>query len=592
MLRSVSSPPTDEPPAPPRVAEPICTIPIDHEEPRVAADVLLAFAASKRIFQRAGFLVEPRLDPARRIPGLLRPTDELKMVRIRNPRARSLASELCRFTKDKKDVSPPEWLAANILSLPDWPDIPVVESVSENPTFRSDGTIHDVPGYDAPSGNYFAPDGVEFPSIPENPSRDDALAAWEMLADPLHDFPFVTDCDRSVSFAIILTLLARPAIGGPTPPFVISTPTPRTGKDLLTDVVTTVGTGRPTAGRTLPRDDTEMRKVLLSIALSGVRVVSFGNCVGTIGSPAISHAVTREVLSDRLLGENTDETVSLRTVFLFNGNNPRYKEDFAPRVVVCRMDAQMVDPQARNAWRYSPLVPHVRRQRPALVAAGLTILRAYHLAGRPRHGKSRKGSFEEWDDLVRGAIIWLGKADPLDNDASVHADDDADLEQIRALLVAWQNAFGDRPMTLADAVDASRPIGAGGTPIQSAPAVPGAPSASATAIAVAGAGPQGDEKKKNLAAAFAALDPKIGEKYTAAGLRYHFRRYKGRRVDVGEEGEAKETLRFEIDNPRAGTAKVATWVVLHAGEDKTPRQRELEAVQQDGPTPPDPPRGL
>lgn len=555
--------PPDGQPSPPR--GPVCEVVLDADYERVADEVLLAFALSKRVFQRAGFLVEPRFDPARRIRGLLRPLGELKMVRIRSPRVLSLAAEMCVFKKKGDEVAPPDWVAGYIQSLPDWPRIPVVESIAENPTFRPDGTIHDAPGYDPESGNYFAPDGAEFPPIPESPSRDDALAAWDALADPLVDFPFVGEADRSVALAIALTLLARPAIAGPTPPFVIRTPTPRTGKDLLTDVLTTVGTGRATPGRTLPRDETEMRKVLLSIGLSGVHVVSFGNCEGAIGSAAISHAVTREVISDRLLGENTDETTPLRTVFLFNGNNPRFKSDFAPRVVVCNMDAKTPDPQSRGEWRYDPLLSHVRRERPRLVAAGLTVLRAYHMAGRPRHGRSRKGSFEAWDDLVRGAIVWLGKADPLGNDASMHADDDVDLERIRALLVAWRCAFGDRAATLSEAVDASRPIGAGGATLPPLGLPP-----TSTAAAIAG-GTQVDDRKRNLADAFAALDPRLGERYTVASLGYHFRQHKGRRVDVGGNRAPKDVLRLEVDNPRAGTAKVATWVVLDETEDKDPQ---------------------
>ena len=519
---------------------------VDKNEFRIANEVVTTFAECKKIFQRAGFLVEPRLDPARNIKGILRPIEELKMVAIKPARARNLASEVCRFvSKDKNgdiDASPPDWLSSAILSLPEWLGIPVVESVAENPTFRSDGTIHDVPGYDETSGNYFVSDGTVFPKVPENPTLEDAKEAYKVLMDPLCDFPFVTPKDKSVSGAFFFTILARPAIAGPTPPFVFRTPTPRTGKDLITDALTIAATGREATRRTLPKDDVELKKVLLSLGLSGCRVTSFGNCEGMIGSAALSHAVTSEVMSDRLLGANTDVTVPLRTVWAFNGNNPKFKSDFAPRVVVCDMDAGIPDPQSRTNWKYDPLTSHVKKVRAELVVAGLTILRAYHLAGRPKHGKPKKGSFEAWDNLVRGAILWLGEADPLET-GTVSTDDDADIEQLRALLSAWRNAFGERSVTLADAVDSVKPPGIGTPPVQLT-----------------------ESAKKELGAAFAAINPKLDDKYTAATLRHYFRHNRGRPVDGrGDEtiaSKPSDVLRLEVDNPRSGPSKVASWFVL------------------------------
>lgn len=538
-------------------------IEVTPSEKTVIDSTIIAFAKERKIFQRAGFLVEPKLDPSRKMKNLARPTDELRMVEITAPRLRTLSTEHCFFYKRDKNgpvnVSPPDFLAKGVLSESEWPGIPVVESVSENPTFRADGTIHDTPGFDESSGNYFAPDDVEFPKVPEFPTIEEAREAYETLMDPFVDFPFVSGSSKSTAAAAVLTLLARPAISGPCPPFVIKTPTPRTGKDLLTDVITTIGSGRPTPGRSLPTNDEELKKVLLSLGLSGCRTASFGNCEGAIGSAALSHAVTRETLADRLLGDNTDKAVPLRLVWLFNGNNPRYKSDFGPRVIECLMDAGVADPQSRTGFKYDPLMPYVRRERPRLVAAGLTILRAFHVAGRPRHGKSRRGSFEAWDDLVRGALIWVGAPDPV-GAASAKADDDVDLERLRSLLVAWRTAFGQKPLILADAVDSVRPQGLGSPPVALS-----------------------DKNKRTLNAVFSTLT-KLGDRYGAPDLGYFFRHNRGRPVDVRDDPSTQllptDVLRLEIENPRSGDAKVASWWVL---DGTTPRG------ETPAPAPPTPP---
>ena len=139
--------------------------------------------------------------------------------------------------------------------------------------------------------------------------------------------------------------------------------------------------------------------------------------------------------------------------------------------------------------------------------------------------------------------MWAGGADPIRTDAGSSGDDDIDLEHLRALLSAWRAAFGSAPVTLADAVDATRPPG-GNLPSVVLP----------------------ENVKRELAQAFIAVHPRHDDRYTAASLRYYFRHHHGRPVDVrGDTSQSmtpSDTLRLEIANPRTGTSKVASWHVL------------------------------
>ena len=82
--------------------------------------------------------------------------------------------------------------------------------------------------------------------------------------------------------------------------------------------------------------------------------------------------------------------------------------DLTRRTLRCRIDAKVEQPENR-VFSNDP-VEEARKARPALVVAALTILRAYHVAGRPQK-PNPLGSFEAWSDLVRGALMWLGAAD-------------------------------------------------------------------------------------------------------------------------------------------------------------------------------------
>lgn len=55
--------------------------------------------------------------------------------------------------------------------------------------------------------------------------------------------------------------------------------------------------------------------------------------------------------------------------------------------------------------------------------AGLTILKAYHHAGRPEQKIRPFGRFEEWSNLVRSAIVWLELPDPCESRKGIEESD-------------------------------------------------------------------------------------------------------------------------------------------------------------------------
>ncbi len=100
--------------------------------------------------------------------------------------------------------------------------LPVLAGIVNAPTLRADGSILAEPGYDEATCLLLDFRGVAFPAVPSHPSRDDALAAMEVLADLISTFPFVAEADRSVALSCLLT----GAVRVPSPPCPC-TPTPR-----------------------------------------------------------------------------------------------------------------------------------------------------------------------------------------------------------------------------------------------------------------------------------------------------------------------------------------------------------------------------
>jgi hypothetical protein len=110
------------------------------------------------------------------------------------------------------------------------------------------------------------------------------------------------------------------------------------------------------------------------------------------------------------------------------------------RVIACRMDSGLENPGARKFDR--DLRVYVPENRPRLVVAALTILRAFVVAGRPGARELEPfARFEDWSNLVRGALIWLGEPDPLaTRDALVAVDPER--ENLVALHRAWESVIG------------------------------------------------------------------------------------------------------------------------------------------------------
>ena len=131
----------------------------------------------------------------------------------------------------------------------------------------------------------------------------------------------------------------------------------------------------------------------------------------------------------------------MQAIFFATGNNMTYESDTARRVVPIALDPQMERPEERTGFQHSPLLPWVTEQRPQLVAAALTILRAYFAAGCPSQGITPMGSFDEWSTLVRQALIWTGEADLLEGQTQLGRESNPTVEAERSLLTCWATCY-------------------------------------------------------------------------------------------------------------------------------------------------------
>lgn len=317
-------------------------------------------------------------------------------------------------------IAPPRSLSSQFMEARDRWRFPTLTGLIQAPTLREDGSLLATEGYDKASGLYLDLNGVQYPAIPDKPTRADALKALAVLKEPFEEFPFAIDpadefeepksSSLSVAMSAILTGLIRRTIEF-APLHGFDAPEAGSGKGLCCNIVTLIVTGNRATAITFGDSEIEFRKLLFSALLANDQVIVFDNLTRPLEGPSLNSAMTEKTLTDRVLGVSKTATVPTNALFMANGNNLRIKGDMHRRIIAARIEPGE-NPEERKFKRPN-LLQWVENDRPRLVVAGLTILRAYEAAGRPKVPMSEYGSYEEWSARVRAPLMWLGEADPV-----------------------------------------------------------------------------------------------------------------------------------------------------------------------------------
>lgn len=350
----------------------------------------------------------------------------------------------------------PEKVAQAVMARSGERGLPKLKAVISAPTMRADGTVLDVPGFDRGTGLLYISDDPEAQSVPTAPSPEEAISALQTLWVPFVGFPFVDAAARGAMLAALLSACIRRAI--PTcPAFAFDAPAAGSGKTLLARCVAALAGGNASSF-TPPVEDDELRKVLFAELRTGAEAVIVDNLPGALGGHVVDQFLTEPLFAQRVLGESKTEHVPNHSLLLVTANNLAVRADTTRRVLVVRIDAQVETPYSR-AFAFDP-VERVRARRMELVTAALTILAAYVHAGRPREIDDVLGSFEDWDRLVRGAVLWVGGiqseielGDPVLTIAASAAVDE-NRTVLGRLLAALHAHFGDRSFRAADVLEA------------------------------------------------------------------------------------------------------------------------------------------
>lgn len=403
-------------------------------------------------YQRGSMVVRPAMVPVAVSDG--RTVDAPRLVDVK---AHHMAEAFTRAANWKRfDKREGEWLstdcphriAETFLAREGQWRLPVLTGIINCPTLRADGSILDLPGYDAQTGLLFDPQDVQFPALPRDPDRDMALRALAYLKDLISTFPFVTEGDRAVALSAILTALVRRSL--PTAPLHgFNAPTAGTGKSMLVDLASLIATARPAPVIAQGKSEEEMEKRLGAALIAGDVLIAIDNCEEPLGGELLCQTMTQTSLKVRILGKSVNAEVPSNAAIFATGNNLTFEGDMTRRALRATLDAGVERPELR-AFDRDPLAM-VSERRGDYVSAGLTVLRAFHVAGRPQQ-RAPLGSFTDWSRWIRDALIWLGEADPCDTMEELRGADPK-LEALTSVLEGWREVIGLQPASVRDVIE-------------------------------------------------------------------------------------------------------------------------------------------
>jgi hypothetical protein len=427
-----------------------------------AEEILLGHSERLGIFQRAGELIRViSLPEPRKGGGLQRSKGTVQLEPLGCLALTEVFSRIAVWERidSKGEVQtvdcPPKIAAFYISRTGSW-RVPVLTGIISAPLMREDGTILSQPGYDRESGLFFVWEET-WPTISDQPTHADAETALGILHAPFEEFPFVAEEDVTVHIAAILTAIQRRTLGA-CPIFGYTAPAQRSGKSLLAESAAIVATGKPAPATAVSGDREEIRKAITSALREGHVIINLDNVEGPLASPDLAKTITQSEYQDRLLGESRMLRLPTNVLWTATGNNLVFRGDLSSRALLCRIDAGLERPEART-FKIPHLENSLRNNRKDLVAAALTILRAYHVAGRPRQQVQSWGGFSSWSASIREPLVWLGLADPCKTRETVLVDD-PEREESLAALVSLCAAFQDGVFTVKTIVDRCESDGA------------------------------------------------------------------------------------------------------------------------------------
>jgi hypothetical protein len=246
-------------------------------------------------------------------------------------------------------------------------------------------------------------------------------------------------------FGLLLTPLLREVAPPPYKMGAISAPQPGSGKSLLASIMRIVHGG--VFRSEVPGDEAEMHKQISSILdTTTAPVCQFDNVTGVLRSSTLAGLLTSDRWEARRLGSHTQISRPNDRLWVITGNNLCIGGDLTRRTVSVTIDPGVPDPHLRTEFAIPNLEGWVRERRGDLIAALLTLVRAWVAAGRPTRARGSDG-FARWIEAVEGILAVAGVPGSFDSAQTISRTIGSEDDEWAEFLAAVYAVFGTQVWT-------------------------------------------------------------------------------------------------------------------------------------------------
>ena len=348
---------------------------------------------------------------------------------------------------------PPNHVVTDMLSDPN-PPLLVLERIVNAPIFSENSQLHTRLGYCPLTKCYLNfSDASVIQDVPMFPSEAEITLAREIINEPLNDFPFISQAEKTHAISLYLSPFVRDMILGPVPIYIVEAPSPGTGKTLLALVLAYPATGSYLEAMSEGRNDEEMRKRITAKLMRSPTYVLIDNVRHQIDYSSLSSAITSTVWEDRVLGASRTARLRMKATWVITGNNPSLSSEISRRCVRIRMDTGQEQPWLRNpeGFKHQNLLGWVKENRTRLIWAGLVLVQNWISKGKPAPTNiPTMGMFEEWCRVMGGILEVNGISDFLGNLEDMYTESDREIALWRSFAEAWWKEFGESEIGTAE----------------------------------------------------------------------------------------------------------------------------------------------
>lgn len=340
--------------------------------------------------------------------------------------------------------NPPQRIVNALLHNQDRKYLKTLKGIAHQPYLDQKRKLIVNVGFNADTGIYAYFNEADFAGL-DNVTQEDARSCLMMLKAELAEFEFETPEDLSAALVAMLTAVLRPGLPL-APAFNINATVPGSGKSYLAKIIALFATPLPPYVTSYPTTAEEATKLILAMLLEKPPVILFDD-MQTDWKPfgAINKALTSTTTTERVLGSSRTATASTSSLFLGTGNNVVPIKDMRRRVVTIRLAPKS---EAANLRKFegNPL-QQITRYRSTYVRFALTIIQAYLLHGKRDETITPIGSYEEWSELCREPLMWLGEPDPASSLIN-QVKDNSDNEVLGVFLKQWRKYYRNESITV------------------------------------------------------------------------------------------------------------------------------------------------